>query len=382
MRRSTPYFINRLPGFAILVAMARFVHGLDLNRAFYYEVVEPLMKEQFPNLKYSAGLVGHGSDVMGFDSPTSIDHDWGPRLDMFFSDVDYVNHKNEVDKMLRTKLPTSFKGYPTHFVEGDRYRKHQPKLKKRGPVNHLFSFFTTRSYFQHYLGFDIDRKPTIRDWLLFPQQALIEITGGQLFRDDLTIQEVRDRFAYYPDDIWKYMMQSQWAKIIDEFQMQARTGEEGDDLGSRISTARTLHNIMFMCFLIERKYVPYAKWRGKAFVEWLKCGKELYPRLMKILDEPKWKKRQEMLAEVYQILGNMHNDLRIMEPMPTKIIEYFGRGYPVIDAWKIFFGFEKAIRNPKLLSMKYPIGSVDQFIDHVRINHMDYVYWELKDAIQ
>jgi hypothetical protein len=178
------------------------------------------------------------------------------------------------------------------------------------------------------------------------------------------------------------MMQSQWAKIIDEFQMQARTGEEGDILGSRVIAARQIYNIIFMCFLLERKYVPYAKWRTKTWRERLESGRNMHDKLMRILDEPSWKRRQRMLAQAYQVLAKMHNGLHIMEPMPTDIIDYYERGYPVIDAWKIFFGFEKVIRNPKLRNMKYPIGSVDQFIDHVRFNHMDYMYLELKDVIR
>lgn len=362
--------------------MPTFIPGLELNRGFYFDVVKPLMEKHFPELRYSAGLVGHGSDVIGFDSKTSVDHDWGPRLHIFFSNLDYVAYRSKVDEMLRKHLPREYKGFPTNFEEGDRYRKHVPKLKRSGPINHLFEFWTVQSYFKHYIGFDISKPPTMRDWLLFPQQGLIEITNGQLFRDDLNVQDVRKQFTYYPDDIWKYMMQSQWAKIIDEFQMQARTGEEGDDLGSRTIAARAIQNIIFMCFLLERRYVPYAKWRTKTFAERLECGKKMHEKLLKILDESSWKRRQRMLAQCYQTLAKMHNDLHIMEPVSTEIIDYYDRGYPVIDAWKIFFGLENTIRNPKLRNMKYPIGSIDQFIDHVRINHMDYVYKELGDVIK
>ena len=362
--------------------MPKFIPGLELNRGFYFDVVAPLMREHFPGLMYSAGLVGHGSDVISFDSPTSVDHDWGPRLHMFFSNLDFVNSKPAVDEMLRNKLPYQYKGFPTHFEEGDRYRKHVPKLKKSGTVDHLFEFWTVQSYFKHYLGFDVSKRPLLRDWLLFPQQALIEVTNGQLFHDDLNIEKTRRDFHYYPDDIWKYMMQSQWAKIIDEFQMQARAGEEGDVLGSKVIAARQIYNIIFMTFLLERRYVPYAKWRTKTFAERLSCGKKLHPRLMKIMEEPSWKKRQRLFAKTYQELIKMHNELSLMEPMSDEIIDYYDRGYPVVDAWKIFFAYEKIIRNPKLRTMKYPIGSIDQFIDHVRINHMDYVYLELKDVIK
>lgn len=362
--------------------MPKFIQGLDLNREFYYEVVEPLLKETFPDLQYSAGLVGHGSDVLGFDSPTSTDHDWGPRLCLFFSDVDFVNQKDAVDRMLRDRLPTSYKGHSTHFVEGDRYLKHVPKLKKRGPVNHLFSFFTIRSFFQHYLGFDVGRRMTYRDWLLFPQQALLDITAGKLFHDDLGLQKKRNEFAWYPDDIWRYMLRVQWGKILDELQMQARSAEENDLLGAHIISARTIQKMMFLVYLMERQYAPYSKWFGVAFRKWLRPGPELTEEYLAILNEKNWKKRQLMLAKAYQQLGEMHNKLGITKPLSTRIVNFYGRDYPIIDTWQFVEALEKSIRNAQLRNMKYPIGSIDQFIDHARINHMNYVYNELRDVIQ
>ena len=361
--------------------MPKFIPGLELNQGFFYDVVEPLMSEHFPGLPYAAGLVGHGSDVMGFDSPSSTDHDWGPRLHIFFSDLDFVAHKRKVDLMLRKRLPYSYKGFPTNFVEGDKYLKHIPKLKKSGEVNHLFGFWTPRSFLKHYLGFEIDRRPSFRDWLLFPQQALIEVTGGQVYHDDIGLNAMRDRFRYYPDDIWKYLMRIQWGKILDELQMQARSGEMGDEVGAQVVTARTVHKLMFLCFLMERTYVPYAKWLGSAFKR-LRCAPEVYPLLEQILAERNWKRRQKLLAKTYQKLGKMHNALNITRPVSTDIVEFFGRGYPIIDAWAYVDAIEKSIRNQKLKNIKYPLGSVDQFIDHARINHLDYVYWELKDVIQ
>jgi hypothetical protein len=362
--------------------MAKFIPGLELNKDFYFDVVRPLMEKHFPALQYSAGLVGHGSDVLGFDSPPSVDHDWGPHLQIFLTDVDFVNCKAQVDEMLRKRLPTAYKGFPTHFVDGDHYLKHQPKLKKRGPVNHLFGIWTLRSFFRHYLGFDVEKQPTYRDWLLFPQQALVEITGGRMFHDGLDIDPVRRSFAWYPDDIWKYMLRVQWGKISDELQSPARTGEEGDEVGSLIIAARNVQKIMFLCFLMERRYAPYAKWFGTAFERWLRCAPVMHPLLRRILRERNWLKRQTLLAEAYQELGRMHNDLAITPPVPIKMDNFHGRGYPVIRVEEFIGALEHSIRNKRLKNMKYPLGSIDQFIDHARINQMEYIYGDLVDVIQ
>ena len=65
---------------------AEFIPGLALSRLFYTEQVRPLLDASFPGLAHTAALIGSGSDVLGFDTPRSTDHDWGPRLQLFLAD--------------------------------------------------------------------------------------------------------------------------------------------------------------------------------------------------------------------------------------------------------------------------------------------------------
>ena len=46
-------------------------NGLALSRAYFLEIVRPMLAEQFPNLSYSAGRLGAGSDVLGLDDAVS-----------------------------------------------------------------------------------------------------------------------------------------------------------------------------------------------------------------------------------------------------------------------------------------------------------------------
>ncbi len=72
--------------------------------------------------------------VLGFDTPKSMDHNWGPHLQIFFSEADFIAYKHEVDEMLRTHLPYTYKGFSTNFTTGDRYLKDKPKFKKSGKI--------------------------------------------------------------------------------------------------------------------------------------------------------------------------------------------------------------------------------------------------------
>jgi hypothetical protein len=59
--------------------MREFISGLQLSELYYQEAVKPNLETAFPQLVYSAALIGPGSEVPGYDTPQSMDHNWGPK---------------------------------------------------------------------------------------------------------------------------------------------------------------------------------------------------------------------------------------------------------------------------------------------------------------
>lgn len=53
-----------------------FLSGIELAGEYYARLVRPLLDEAFPGLRYSAARLGEGSEVLGFDTGRSADHDW------------------------------------------------------------------------------------------------------------------------------------------------------------------------------------------------------------------------------------------------------------------------------------------------------------------
>ncbi len=99
--------------------MTTFVSGLRLCAAFYREAVQPLLAKGFPCLRYAAARVGPGSDVVGFDTPRSMDHDWGPRLDLLVAADDVQRYGALLSNMLAERVPKSCHGWPTRFAPPD-----------------------------------------------------------------------------------------------------------------------------------------------------------------------------------------------------------------------------------------------------------------------
>ena len=84
--------------------MPRFVPGVELSELFYKAVVRPILDSEFPNLEYSAGLIGSGSEVLGYDTQQSTDHHWGPRMLLFLSENDYERDKDKIWTTLSARL--------------------------------------------------------------------------------------------------------------------------------------------------------------------------------------------------------------------------------------------------------------------------------------
>lgn len=89
--------------------------GLELNRSFFFEAVEPILSYKFQDLRYAAALIGVGSEVLGYDDLTSLDHHWGPRVLLFLPAEVHKKHHQAIWDVLAEELPYTFHGYPTHF---------------------------------------------------------------------------------------------------------------------------------------------------------------------------------------------------------------------------------------------------------------------------
>lgn len=355
----------------LLLFMTDFIPGLELARLFYLEAVKPILDNSFPGLRYATALIGSGSEVLGFDTEMSSDHHWGPRTLLFLRQDDYDQHRNNLDEVLRDRLPLRFQGYSTNFTPPDSADNNTQQLEDIdcGPVNHRVELHTIRGFFLDYLNFDINHEIEPADWLTFPDQKLRTITGGSVYHDEIGLQGVRDRFDYYPHDVWLYLLASGWARIGQEEHLMGRAGMVGDEIGSAIIGSRLVRDLMRLCFLMERQYAPYPKWFGSAFNQ-LKCAEELSPMLSAVLLAQVWEERQKNLALAYENVARMHNALGITEPRLTNVSTFFGRPFLVIE---LAGGFANAIReritdeSVKRIAEKGLIGSIDQFSDSTDI---------------
>jgi len=344
--------------------MPDFVPGLDLCGRFYREVVRPILGDAYPRLPYSAALLGYGSDVLGFDTEMSTDHDWGPRLLLFLREDDQARLAQPLRDLFAQRLPREFLGYPTGF-RANANGTGLAEVTEEGPIEHRIAPLTIAGLIRDYLAFDIRQEIEAADWLTFPEQKLRTLVAGAVYHDGIGLQAVRDRFSYYPHDIWLYLLACGWTRIGQEEHFVGRTGIVGDEIGSALIASRLVCDLIRLCFLMERQYAPYAKWFGTAFAR-LECAGVLAPLLQRVLTATTWQERERCLCPAYEQVAAMHNALGVTEALPEKVGLFHDRPFQVIHA---VGGFAPAIRariqDPAIrqIAERKPIGSIDQFSD-------------------
>ena len=343
--------------------MQNFVPGLKLSELFYSEAAKPILDASFPQLSHSAGLLGWGSEVLGYDDVQSSDHHWGPRFLLFLSAEDHLKHKNAISDVLSRNLPHKFRGYSTSFSEPDEVGVRVRTENDAGPVNHMIHIETIEGFFGWYLGCNPYKTLTAADWLSFSEHKLLAVTSGQVFHDGLgKLEDVRRKFHYYPRDVWLYQLAAQWIKIFEDREFVSRCGDVGDELGSMVIAARQVNKLMRLCFLIERRYAPYTKWFGTAFSE-LECAAELGPIFKDMLVSSTWKDRESNLSRPYRIIARMHNALKITRPIVEEVQNYGGRPYLVFEAPDLIRDIVSSFNNEEVKAIKHGLGSVNQFVD-------------------
>jgi hypothetical protein len=342
--------------------MPPFIPGLQLSELYYQEAVKPLLDRFLPGIAHSAALIGYGSDVIGFDTAQSTDHMWGPRLVLFLPEDGFDEQRQSVDTVLRSELPVTFRGYSTHFGSPDEIGVRLMKSIEAGPVDHLVEIVTLRAYIQSYLGIDPAAEVGLLDWLSFSEHHLLAITSGKVFHDEIGLNDLRSKFAYYPHDLWLYLLAAQWGKISQEEPFVARTGVVGDELGSQVIAGRLVRALMQLCFLMERCYTPYSKWFGSAFSQ-LSVADELGPLLRRVLLAVDWREREGYLMQAYQLVARQHNLLGITRPMPEKASWFHDRPYLVIQAGEFASSIQDSIQDEQVRTLPPFRGSVNQLIE-------------------
>jgi hypothetical protein len=329
----------------------RVTNGGEFARGFHDDVVAPLLAQAMPGLGYAAGRLGSGSDVLGFDDAMSRDHDWGCRLTVLVDEADR-DAVPQITGLLARELPGSYRGRPVRFpVTWDSSPAHNVDVATVG------GFATSR------LGVDPAGELSALDWLVLTGQSVLEVIAGPVFTDRTAgLAPVRTALRWYPPDIERYVLAAGWQRLSQEMPMVGRTAERGDELGSRLLSARLGSDLMWLAFALSRRWPPYPKWRGMAF-QALDMAQDLAGPLAAAAAAPDWRDRESGLAEACEVLLNAQRARGLPAP-PSAVTPFWDRPYRTVDD-AVSRVLLAGITDPQVTGLPALIGSIEQWVSSV-----------------
>ena len=331
--------------------------GLAINKRFYFQVVKPLIEKKYVGLKYACGLLGPGSDVLGLDDLTSRDHNWGLRLLIFIQDAD-ISKKTEIIEFLSGNLPKTFENIDVNWSEPAEDGSRTP-VPAKGKINHNITIYTINEYIKNHFG--IDTVETLPDeaYLSISEQKLLEFVSGEIFYDSFgMITSLRKKLSYFPFSIKIINLIGEWKAIESEIAFIGRTRMLYDEVGSQIIACRLINRMMRIGFILENKYIPYAKWIGSKFY-YLQIARELLPIFQQIISTSNWEERENGLIECYIILAQEMKKLGLISSQISEMF-YYSRPQKIINIHDIIKDLSTKI--DASLIKKYTWGSINQII--------------------
>lgn len=228
--------------------------GLAISEQYYEEYGRSAIDRvlsRFPQVKIAAGLVGEGSQCLGFDDELSRDHDFAPGFCIWLSEEDFQVAGPALQQACDS-LPSCYRGLRRDNVIA---------------ANRL-GVMTAGGFYRQFTGCagsaELPGLPqTNLDWFMAPENALASATNGKVFRDDSgTFTAVREKLlAFYPADILRKKIAARCAVLSQAGQYNLlRVIRRGDTTATMLAAARFSEAALSMVHLLNRKYTPFYKW--------------------------------------------------------------------------------------------------------------------------
>ena len=230
------------------------MNGLELAKGYYETFGAPMLHEQFAAVErlVAVGLVGSGSECLGYDDAVSTDHDFEPGFCLFLPGEDLIDRRTAfLLERAYAKLPAEYGGF---------------KRAKIAPVGgNRHGVIRTADFYTEKVG-SPDGALDVRTWLTLPEHALLEATNGAVFRDDLgAFTAVRQKLLYMPEDVRR-------KKLAGNLLLMAQAGQynynrclsHGETGAAQLAAVEFVKAALNVVFLLNRRYRPYYKWTFRA----------------------------------------------------------------------------------------------------------------------
>lgn len=262
------------------------MNGLTLAERYFTTCGLPVIRDKFLDFsdRIAAGLVGRGSDCLGFDDEYSRDHDWGPGFCLWLTLPDHDKIGREL-KEAYDRLPTIFAGFERKTSEWGGSR---------------VGVFEIGDFYRGLIGRP-DAPESLYDWLRIPENRLSECTAGKVFHDPLgEYSGIRQKLlAFYPDDV-------RLVKIAARCMSAGQSGQYNfvrslwrkDYFAAQYAETKFCADIMSLVYLLNRRYAPYYKWLLRGIVELSRLGEFLFEKITSMSQTSDHEKKRVLMEDI------------------------------------------------------------------------------------
>lgn len=240
------------------------ISGLELSKCYYETYGKAMLKEQFPEYadRVAAGLVGHGSECLGFDDMWSKDHDFGPGFCLWLTEEDYEKVGQKMQEAYEA-LPKAFMGYPAR------------NTSKRGGGR--VGVLSIPEFYEEFTGNGA--------WSEMEDEKLAMAVNGEVFDDPLgEFSAIREQLQNgMPFTVWKRRLANAVALTAQAGQYNyGRCKKRNDIVAANLALDEFVREGMRTAYLLNRRYMPYYKWawRGLENLERLSELKPLFEQVL------------------------------------------------------------------------------------------------------
>ena len=232
------------------------MQGIELCRAYYETFGKPMLEQQFADklCRIAVGLVGEGSECLGYDDEISQDHDFEPGFCLWITREDEREFGFRLERAY-AKLPKTFEGFtraPLSPVGGNRH-----------------GVLVIEDFYEKFLGTP-NAPETVGQWFSIPSATLRSVVSGQVWRDDLgAFSQIREVLqAGYPEDI-------RLKKLAAHTIMMNQAGQHNlgrclarEEMGgAQLCIAEFVRHAISAIYLLNNTYEPFYKWAYRGMRE-------------------------------------------------------------------------------------------------------------------
>lgn len=253
---------------------------LELSKKYFLEY-----RNEFDTKDLAFGLVGEGSDCLGYDDDISKDHDLNFGFCIFVPDT--YNY-DAIFKLERTyaKLPKKFMGYKKPLI---------------GPAGtNRRGVFKIGDFYRKHIGKFYDNLDNIEYYLHIAPFYLLNACNGEVFEDNFgEFTKIRNILRKgYPEDIRLKKLSIASIGAHQEGAYNYDRMINRNDIGAaNLCLYAFIKDVISIIYLMNNAYEPYYKWAFRG-IDDLRELKNLKSDLITLIDNGRYEDKHELIHKI------------------------------------------------------------------------------------